>query len=103
MSGLGFPLASRDNLAMRALLAALFILPLAGCHSDQIEASKRCVAKAKIENARSVDQSEEEYIDSLNRPIDDCMKAAGYYYYSAQPACDGSHSNPDCFGDRRKW
>ncbi|MGA7712018.1 MAG: hypothetical protein WCA81_08960 [Rhizomicrobium sp.] len=88
---------------MRALLAVLLILPLAGCHSDQKAASKRCVAKAKAENARSADQSEEEYIDSLDRPIDDCMRAAGYYYYSAQPACDGSHSNPGCFGDRRKW
>jgi hypothetical protein len=88
---------------MRRLLIILLLLPLAACFSDQKAAAARCTAKAKAESARSVDQTEEEYIDSLDGPISACMKAAGYYYYSAQPDCDGSYSNPYCYGDRRKW
>jgi len=86
---------------MRALLVVLLLIPLAGCFSDQKNAAARCTAKAKAEHARSIDQSEEEYIDSLDGPISTCMKAAGYFYYSAQPDCDGSFSNPYCYAVRK--
>ena len=84
------------------MLAVLLLLPLAGCFSDQKAAAARCTAKAKAEHARSADQSEEEYLDSLGGPIVGCMKAAGYYYYEDQPDCDGTAGNPYCYRDAKK-
>ena len=79
------------------LIAALLVLPLAGCLSDQKEAVARCTATAKALHHRQANQSEEEYTDSLDEPISTCMKAAGYLYYSDQPDCDALYSNPYCY------
>ena len=90
------------RLRMRSLLIGLLLLPLAGCFSDQKAAASRCTATAKAQHPHLVDQSEEEYMDSLDNPISKCMKAAGYYYFSDQPDCDGVHSNPYCYREAKK-
>jgi hypothetical protein len=67
-------------------------------HTKEVLAA--CVAGAKAGITRSYDQSDEEYADSLDGPIAACMRSKGYYYFPAQPSCDGSHMDPACYAVR---
>jgi len=89
---------------LKPLLAALLLVPLAGCHPDPKPAMAQCVVKAKADSPRTPDQSEEEYIDSLGFSVSDCMGAAGYIFYPAESRCDdGSSSNPYCYTAKRHF
>jgi len=91
---------------MRIILLVLLLLPCMGCspnHRGAIKAAlAECVSKAKAEIGRSPGQSDEDYSDSLEGPISDCMKEKGYAYYSAQPDCDGSYQTAGCFAAHRR-
>jgi len=90
---------------MRIILVFLLLLPSAGCsnHRAAIKtALADCVSKAKAEIQRSPGQSDEDYSDSLEGPIADCMKEKGFAYYSAQPDCDGSYQTAACFTVHRQ-
>ena len=87
---------------MRSLLIVVLLLPLWSCFSDQKAVTARCTAIAKAQRPRLTDQTEEEYINSLDDPISRCMKTAGYFYYSDQPDCDALYSNPHCYRVEKK-
>lgn len=89
----------------RILVLLLLMAPLAACSPDTRKAAAQaCVAKVRAQSPRSDGQSEEEYGDSLEPSIRECMKTAGFVFFSGQPECDdGAAANGLCYTTKKHW
>jgi hypothetical protein len=98
-------LAGEKDLKMRAALALILILPVAGCYPAQKQTLAGCIAQstrtAQFDNPNA---SQEEKHDVIGEGVAACMKAAGYRRNPTDTQCvDDVDFNPRCYMPATFW